>query len=113
MKLLTPVARAALATGLTALLLPMAAMAQNVAVVNGKSVPKARVDQLLQQAARAGQQVTPEMSSQARDQVVLREIYMQEAEKRGLATSTDYRAQMELARQSILIRELFEDSAPR
>ena len=109
MKLLTPVARAALATGLTALLLPMAALAQNVAIVNGKSVPKARVDQLLQQAARAGQQVTPEMSNQARDQVVLREIYMQEAEKRGLATSADYRAQMELARQSILIRELFED----
>ena len=40
---------------------------------------------------------------------MLREIFVQEAEKRGLATSPDYRAQMELARQSILIRSLFDD----
>ena len=40
---------------------------------------------------------------------MLREIFVQEAEKRGIARSTAYREQMELARQSILIRELFED----
>ena len=108
MNLFHPAAPAALALTVS-LLAPLAAHAQNVAIVNGKAVPKARVEQLLQQAARAGQQVSPEMGNQARDQVVLREIYMQEAEKRGLATSPDYRAQMELARQSILIRELFED----
>jgi peptidyl-prolyl cis-trans isomerase C len=93
----------------TALLLPLAAQAQNIAVVNGKTVPKVRVDNLLAQAARAGQKLGPEMQAQAKDQVVLREIFTQEAEKKGLATSADYRAQMELARQSILIRELFED----
>jgi peptidyl-prolyl cis-trans isomerase C len=91
------------------LLMPMAVQAQNIAVVNGKSVPKARVDNLLQQASRAGQKVGPEMEAQAKDQVVLREIFAQEAEKKGIAASADYRAQMELARQSILIRELFED----
>ena len=93
----------------TALLLPLAASAQNIAIVNGKAVPKARVDLLLQQAQRAGQQVTPEMSGMAKDEVVRREIFAQAAEKRGIATNPDYKAQMELARQSILIRELFED----
>jgi peptidyl-prolyl cis-trans isomerase C len=34
---------------------------------------------------------------------------MQEAEKRGLAGTDDYKQQMEMARQSILIRELFND----
>jgi peptidyl-prolyl cis-trans isomerase C len=53
--------------------------------------------------------VTPEMQGQAREQVVLREIFAQEAEKRGIAQSPDYKSQMELARQSILIREFFED----
>lgn len=86
-----------------------AVQAQNIAIVNGKAVPKARVDTLLQQAARAGQQVTPEMQQQARDQVVLREIFVQEAEKKGIGASADFKAQMELARQSILIREMFED----
>jgi peptidyl-prolyl cis-trans isomerase C len=101
--------RAAFVVAIAALLMPVAAQAQNIAIVNGKAVPKARVDNLLQQAARAGQKVGPEMEAQAKDQVVLREVFTQEAEKKGIATSADYRAQMELARQSILIRELFED----
>lgn len=90
-----------------AMALPVAA--QNVAIVNGKAVPKARVDLLLQQAQRAGQQISPEMAGMAKDEVVRREIFAQEAEKRGIAGTPDYKAQMELARQSILIRELFED----
>jgi peptidyl-prolyl cis-trans isomerase C len=109
MKLTTPAARAALTVAIAAALMPAVALAQNIATVNGKTVPKARVDTLLQQAAKAGQQVTPEMQAQARDQVVLREIFVQEAEKRGIATTPDFKAQMELARQSILIRELFEE----
>ncbi|MBK9133428.1 MAG: peptidylprolyl isomerase [Betaproteobacteria bacterium] len=92
-----------------ATLTPVAAQAQNLAIVNGKPVPKARLDALVKQAQRAGQQVGPEVMQQARDQVVLREIFAQEATRLGLAASADYREQMELARQSILIRELFED----
>ena len=94
-----------------ALLLPAAlpAWAQNIAIVNGKPVPKARMETLLLQATRSGQAVTPEMEKQARDQLVLREIFAQEAEKRGIGASREFRAQMELARQSLLIRELFED----
>jgi peptidyl-prolyl cis-trans isomerase C len=94
---------------LAALLAAGASQAQNIAIVNGKPVPKARVETLIQQAERAGQKISPEMQVQARDQVVLREIFVQEAERRGLAANADYRAQMELARQSILIRELFDD----
>ena len=105
----TFVARASTVAVAIALLLPLAATAQNITTVNGKAVPKARVELLLQQAQRAGQQVTPEMSGMAKDEVVRREIFAQEAEKRGIAATADYKAQMELARQSILIRELFED----
>ncbi len=86
-----------------------AALAQNVAIVNGKAVPKARLDALATQIERSGRPVTPEMQGQLREEVIAREIFMQEADKRGLASTDDYRAQMELARQSILIRELFND----
>ena len=113
MKPKTPAARAALALSMTiagaSLLAPVLAQAQNIATVNGKAVPKARVEALVAQATRAGQQVTPEMQVQARDSVVLREIFVQEAAKKGLAAGADFAAQMELARQSILIRELFDD----
>jgi peptidyl-prolyl cis-trans isomerase C len=83
------------------------AFAQNVAVVNGKAVPKSRVDALSQQVAKSGRPVTPEMEAQIKEEVIAREIFIQEAEKRGLATSEDYKVQMELARQTILIRALF------
>ncbi len=109
MKTKTLAARAALALTVAAMSMPLVAAAQNIAIVNGKAVPKARVDVLLKQAARGGQPITPEMQAQARDQVVLREIFVQEALKRGIGATPDYAQQMELARQSILIRELFED----
>ena len=113
MKPKNPAARAALAAVALAfaatVATPLAAQAQNLATVNGKPVPKSRVDALMAQAARGGQQVTPDLAAQARDQVVLREIFMQEAVKRGLNANPDVAVQMELARQSILIRELFED----
>ncbi|MFM2119657.1 MAG: hypothetical protein RL722_1125 [Pseudomonadota bacterium] len=93
-----------------AALLPVVAQAQNIAIVNGKPVPKARFDQLMGQIEKQGQQPrTPELEKQVRDELVLREIFMQEAEKRGLAGNEDYKAQMELARQGLLIRELFSD----
>jgi peptidyl-prolyl cis-trans isomerase C len=85
------------------------AFAQNVAIVNGKAVPKARIDALAAQVARAGRPVTPEMQGQLRDEIIAREVFMQEAQLRGLDATEDYRAQIELARQSILIRELFAD----
>ena len=108
MKTPTYAARAALASLILATA-PLAAMAQNIAIVNGKAVPKVRLDLLVQQAERSGQKVPPEMMGRARDEVVMREIFAQEAERRALQTSADYQSKVALARQSILIGELFED----
>ena len=86
-----------------------AALAQNVAIVNGKAVPKTRLDMLSAQIAKSGRPVTPEMQGQIRDEVITREIFMQEAAKRGLDKTDDFRAQLELSRQALMIRGLFED----
>ena len=97
------------AYGLTATL----AAAQNVAIVNGKAVPKSRVEALITmasaQAKSQGQQLPPNFEQQAKDEVITREILMQEAGKRGLDASDEYKNQMELARQSVLIRALMAD----
>lgn len=66
------------------------------------------MDVLAQQLAAAGRPVTPEMQGQLREEVVAREIFMQEAQKQGLDSTDDYKNQLELARQAILIRQLFE-----
>jgi len=96
------------AATLMAVLAP-AALAQNVAVVNGKAVPKARIDALAQQLARSGRQITPDMQGQLKEAVISREIFAQEAQARGLDATEDYKTQVESARQSILINELFTD----
>lgn len=85
------------------------ALAQNIAIVNGKPVPKTRADALAAQVAKSGRPITPELTAQIKDEVIAREIFMQEASKRGLDGSDDYRNQLELARQTILIRALFAD----
>jgi peptidyl-prolyl cis-trans isomerase C len=85
------------------------ALAQNVAIVNGKTVPKSRVEALAQQLERSGRPITPEIEGQIKDEVIAREIFMQEAQKKGLDATEDYKSQLELARQTILIRELFAD----
>ena len=99
-----------LATAATALAIcAQSALAQNIAIVNGKAVPKSRLDTLAQQVTKSGRPVTPEMQGQLRDEVIAREVFMQEAEKLGLSASDDYKAQLELARQTILIRSLFAE----
>lgn len=102
------------------LLVSTAALAQNVAVVNGKPVPKSRVDALVNQIVKSGGgagAASPEqkaqLEKQARDEVVLREIFVQEAERRGLQKNTDYLQQLELSRQALLIRALFQDEEKR
>jgi len=40
---------------------------------------------------------------------VLREIFAQEAERKGIASTAEYKQQMEINRQSLLIRTLFEN----
>jgi peptidyl-prolyl cis-trans isomerase C len=87
----------------------MTAYAQNIAIVNGKPVPTTRVEMLKQQLAKAGRPVSAEMEGQLKDEVIAREVFLQEAQKRGLDATDDYKAQMELARQTILIRDLFAD----
>jgi peptidyl-prolyl cis-trans isomerase C len=97
------------AAAAAALCLALPAFAQNLAIVNGKPVPKARADMLAIQLAKSGRPLTPEMTGQIKDEVISREIFMQEAQKRGLDATDDFKAQMELARQTLMIRELFAE----
>ncbi|OZA84697.1 MAG: peptidylprolyl isomerase, partial [Burkholderiales bacterium 34-67-9] len=89
--------------------LALPAYAQNLAIVNGKPVPTARLNTLVQQAERGGRTVDDAMRAQLREEAIMREIFAQEAERRGLRASPEFRAQVQLATQTLLIRELFAD----
>ncbi len=84
-------------------------MAQNIAVVNGKAIPSSRVDTMAKQMASQGQQDTPELRAMIKEELINREILMQEADKQGLSNSTDVKNQLDIARQAIVIRALIGD----
>ena len=94
-----------------------AAQAQNIAIVNGKAVPKARYDafmkQIQAQAVAQNQQLPPDLDQRVRDKLVMDEIFAQEAERRGLAGSAEYKVQMEQARQAVLLQALLTDQAKK
>jgi len=94
---------------LLVLLLAAAALpvfAQNLAIVNGKPVPSSRADTMIKQMAAQGQQDTPQLRAMVKEELINREILMQEADRQGLSNTPDVKNQMEIARQSIVIRAL-------
>lgn len=84
-------------------------LAQNLAVVNGKPVPSSRADAMIKQMASQGQQDSPQLRAMVKEELINREILIQEADKMGLGTSAEVKSQVEIARQSIVIRALITD----
>jgi peptidyl-prolyl cis-trans isomerase C len=85
------------------------AFAQNIAVVNGTPIPKARVDALVEQLVHQGQQDSPQLQAAVREELINREILMQEAARRGIPTRADVKAQVAVAQQTVVLRALIED----
>lgn len=102
--------RATLAMATTAFALVAAPVfAQNIAVVNNKPIPKAKADAIIQQLTQQGQSDSPELQKAVREELINREILMQEADKKGLPGKADVQAQIERARQQVLIGALAQD----
>jgi len=85
------------------------AMAQNLAVVNGKPIPSVRADVMVKQLASQGQPDNPQLREMIKEELINREILVQEADKRGLSNTPEVKNQVEIARQSIAIRALVQD----
>lgn len=88
---------------------PMPAFAQNAAVVNGKPIPKAKVDEFMKALTAQGRPDNEETRKLVIDELIAREIFVQEADKRGLSRDQEVKFQLENARQDILIRSMIKD----
>ena len=84
-------------------------MAQNVAVVNGKPIPSARVDSLLKDIEARGQKDTPELRKQIKDKLVELEILSQEADKKGLSKGEDFKEKLAFIREQLLAQALVQE----
>jgi peptidyl-prolyl cis-trans isomerase C len=59
------------------------AFAQNVATVNGKAIPAAKVDQVVKQVVAQGQQPDSPQLREVKKELIGREVLLQEADKQG------------------------------
>lgn len=108
----TSLSRLIAAAVLGAAILPVSA--QTLAVVNGKTIPASRAQAMKAQfEERTGREIPPEMQDQIREEIITREILAQEATRLGLDKTPAFREQLELARQTVLIRELFLNHAKK
>jgi peptidyl-prolyl cis-trans isomerase C len=89
------------------------AFAQNVAVVNSKPIPKTREEAWAKQLTQQGQQDTPELRKMIKEELIRREVFLQEAQKRGLPDQPDVKFQIDIQRQNTLIQALMRDEIKR
>ena len=89
------------------------AMAQNVAVVNGKPIPKAREDAWVKELTKQGQPDSPELRKQVKERLIQNEILLQEAQKRGVAERADVKFMLDVQRQNTLIQALLREEVEK
>ena len=77
--------------------------------VNGKPIPKSRLDFIVKQRAAQGQADNEQARKAILDNLITQEVVAQEAERRGFAKSADVRAQLELLRQQALVQAVVQD----
>ena len=85
------------------------AAGQNTAVVNNRPIKKSLEDAWVKQLTQQGQKDSPEMRARIKEELIRREILMQEATRRGLAEKPDVKFQIDNQRQSVLIQALMRD----
>jgi peptidyl-prolyl cis-trans isomerase C len=85
------------------------AASNKVATVNGVAIPKSRVDAIIRERAQQGMPDNEEMRKAIRDELINREVIVQEANRRGMTKSADIQSQIDMARQAVVVRAFLQD----
>jgi peptidyl-prolyl cis-trans isomerase C len=86
-----------------------AAQAGPLATVNGVAIPRQRGEFLARQQQARGVPDSEALRAQIREVLINNEIIMQEANRSGTAKIADVQAQLELARQEIIVNRYLTD----
>src|SRR5882672_3730429 len=77
--------------------------------VNGKQIPKSRLDFIVKQRASQGQPDSDQTRHMIMDNLITQEVVAQEADRKGIGKGSDVRVQLELMRQQVLAQALIQD----
>ncbi len=82
---------------------------QDLAIVNGQPVTYERVDQFIKLLLNQGAVDSEELHEQVKQEIINRQIFLQEANKIGIPERIDVQNELEFARESIIVRALMDD----
>jgi peptidyl-prolyl cis-trans isomerase C len=77
--------------------------------VNGKPIPRARVEFIVKQRTAQGQPDTEQARQAILDNLITQEAVAQEAERRGYGKNAEVRTQLDLLRQQVLVQAMVQD----
>src|SRR5215471_4777854 len=77
--------------------------------VNGKTIPKSRLDFIVKQRSAQGQPDNEQTRQMIMDNLITQEVVAQEADRKGIAKGSDVRIQLDLVRQQVLAQALIQD----
>ena len=80
-----------------------------VATVNGVGVPQSRMEFMMEQQRNRGAPDNQQTRQMMREELINREVVTQEAQKSGVAKTPEVQAQMDIARQEILVGAYLRD----
>jgi peptidyl-prolyl cis-trans isomerase C len=86
-----------------------AAGAEGKVSVNGVVIPQAHFAAMNREREQSGQPASPEVNTAIKEELISREVLSQAAKKKGLDKDPTIAAQMDMARQAVLIRAYFDD----
>ena len=84
------------------------ASAPGKVVVNGVTIPQSRFEAMEKELEAQGHPASPEREQAIKEELVSREVLAQAARKRGLEKDPQVQAQMDMARQAVLVRALLD-----
>src|SRR5262245_46528392 len=88
---------------------PKAKSGEQPVTVNGKAIPKSRLNYIVKQRAAQGQPDNEQTRRMILDNLITQEVVAQEADRKGFAKGADVRAQLDLMRQQVLVQALIQD----
>lgn len=92
---------------------PAFAEDKSAAMVNGVSIPQARIDLRVKAATAQGQADSPDLRKAIRDDLINLEVLVQEAARLGLDKNADVVQQVELTRAQVLAGAFVQDYAKK
>src|SRR5690625_3775783 len=83
--------------------------ADTMITINILTIAQAYVDSFIELIIKQGATDSPELRERVKEELIVRTVAVQEAERQGLDNNPEVQQELDLARQGILVRALLED----